>query len=106
MSYTMYMLKDGQIVRTTDFLQWAAWREEFNPTIAATRLSSLGLTVSTVFLGIDHNMQSKGSPILFEAAVFKDDGETDITARYATASEARKGHDLICTQLMKEADRS
>ena len=47
-------------------------------------------TVSTVFLGIDHNF-GEGKPLLFETMVFggKLDEETE---RYSTWEEAVEGH--------------
>lgn len=49
------------------------------------------VSVSTVFLGIDHNHSGKGPPVLFETLVFGGplDGNMD---RYCTYSDAENGH--------------
>lgn len=49
------------------------------------------VTVSTVFLGIDHNFCDMGSPILYETAVFSKDN-SEIADRYITRADAEKGH--------------
>ena len=59
------------------------------------------MTVSTVFLGIDHNFGGKGKPILFETMVF---GKGDLVpdnwmARYCTWEQAEAGHKAIVYEL-------
>jgi len=50
-----------------------------------------GITVSTTFMGIDHNYMPSGPPILFETMIFG--GPHDqYTERYATWDEAERGH--------------
>ena len=53
-----------------------------------------GRSVSTVWLGIDHNHSERGAPLIFETAVFLR-GDCDIMARYSTEAEARSGHAAI-----------
>ena len=50
-----------------------------------------GVLVSTMFLGFDHNMDSRGPPVLWETMIFggKKDGYQE---RYASHVEAYKGH--------------
>jgi hypothetical protein len=50
-------------------------------------------TVSTVFLGVNHNMTGEGDPVLFETMVFGNDdmGGGDMR-RYRTWEEAEAGH--------------
>lgn len=49
------------------------------------------ISVSTVFLVIDHNYSRKGAPILFETMVFG--GRYDgLQFRYSTIEEAEAGH--------------
>jgi hypothetical protein len=57
-----------------------------------------GHLVSTIFLGIDHNLSSKGDPVLWETMVFPTEND-EITSwdeeysdRYTSADDARKGH--------------
>ena len=54
-----------------------------------------GLTVSTVWLGLDHNF-GHGPPLIFETMVFERDEERDGYAeRYATLAAAEAGHRTI-----------
>jgi hypothetical protein len=59
-----------------------------------------GTRISTIFLGIDHDLTGHGPPILFETMVFADgkpwDGEQQ---RYATRVEAEAGHAAWVAQL-------
>lgn len=50
-----------------------------------------GVTISTVWLGLDHNFNSEGPPLIFETMIFSGeyDGEQ---RRYSTWEEAAKGH--------------
>lgn len=60
-------------------------------------------TVSTVFLGINHNFRPSGPPILFETMIFKD-GAPMSTARCSTWNEAVKQHKDILYKLAVEVD--
>ena len=52
------------------------------------------ISISTVFLGIDHNFGGSGTPVLFETMVFG--GEHDeYCQRYHTWQEAEEGHKEI-----------
>ena len=49
--------------------------------------------VSTMFLGMDHNMSGAGPPVLFETMIFWDGHELDEEQeRYCTWEEAEAGH--------------
>lgn len=50
-----------------------------------------GLSVSTIFLGIDHQWR-QGPPILFETMVFGDGPWDEFQRRYSTMGEAKQGH--------------
>lgn len=53
-----------------------------------------GRIVSTVWLGLDHNYEKTGEPLIFETMVFPSSNEYAETecVRYATEEEAIKGH--------------
>ena len=59
------------------------------------------VTVSTAFLGLDHQFADAGPPHLFETLVFGGpfDGEMD---RCATWEGAEKMHDLMCERVKGE----
>lgn len=50
-----------------------------------------GVTVSTVFLGLDHNWGYQGAPVLFETMIFGG-GHDQYQKRYCTWDEAELGH--------------
>ena len=55
--------------RLTDLMTWAHWIEKFDNRVV--KQDHIGeVSVSTVFLGIDHNFVDEGPPILWETMVF------------------------------------
>jgi len=62
-----------------------------------------GVTVSTVWLGIDH-AYGGGPPLIFETMVFGGDHDEDVW-RYATEDEARLGHASVVAMLEREGLR-
>jgi len=63
--------------------------------VAATRLW-WGGAVSTVWLGLDHNLffSDPNHPLIFETMVFPPNSYMDLDMdRYSTEAEAKKGHD-------------
>ena len=92
-----YILVDQKPVLCDDALLW----DDFMINIGGRRVAvssndRLGITVSTTFLGIDHNFSGKGDPILFETMVLTMIGENcldSFTRRYCTWEEAVEGHD-------------
>ena len=63
-----------------------------------------GLSVSTVFLALDHSMFQDGPPVLFETLVFSDEesGETGEQRRYTSWAEAEVGHAEIVAGLRRQ----
>lgn len=56
----------------------------------------LGHFISTVFLGLNHNFDGSGSPLLFETMIFHPDSKWNelYADRYSTWEEAKEGHEL------------
>ena len=86
---------DGEVpVPCPDLMKWAAERESRTWGGCVGRTDVGGKVVHTSFLGIDHNFDGDGPPLLFETMV-RDaaSGEwDDFQERYATWEEAEKGH--------------
>lgn len=85
-------------VRTTaEKLAYYRWYE--NPENRRVgRTEQAGISVSTVFLGIDHGGWDGGPPILFESMVFG--GPMDQHQnRYCTWEQALKGHVELCQKV-------
>lgn len=70
-------------------LEWAHWFEGSDRHVAFTRIEK-AITVSTVFLGLNHQY-GEGPPILFETMVFGGVYDGD-QMRYSTYLEAELGH--------------
>lgn len=75
-----------------NIMHWALWFETADRVVAGTEVNK-DITVSTVFLGLDHQW-SDGPPLLYETLVFggEMDGEME---RYSTKDEAITGHDAM-----------
>jgi hypothetical protein len=86
--------KDGNPVPEPDIRKWADWYEEDKRRVALTILKRPfkdDVSISTVFLGIDHSFSFGGPPILFETMIFG--GEHDQWQdRYFTRVESLQGH--------------
>lgn len=98
----LYWYLDGHTpVATDDVLTWGKmFDDDQKRRVAYTKLPG-GVSVSTVFLGIDHRFRGSGPPILFETMVFGTDD--DMTERYTTWDEAQAGHDAIVADLKAAA---
>lgn len=87
-----YILKDREPVAVTDLYEWGKWFETNDRVVAKTAVSDL--TVSTVFLGLDHRHTSLGRPLLFETMIFgpKDHPLSGWQERSSTWAEAEAQH--------------
>lgn len=87
-----HVVERVEIRNENDLLCWAreVWGDDANRRVAFTEVSP-GVTVSTVFLGLDHNFGRRGPPLVFETMVFDDYGGGDCF-RWATWDEAEAGH--------------
>jgi len=79
--------------------EWADWFAEHGEESRVGRDECGGATVSTVFLGIDHN-HGQGPPLLFETMVFVN-GHGGYMERYHTYDDALIGH-MRTVKLAKE----
>ena len=94
--------EENHPVRVRDVIAWAQQFENLSNRIVAWTQVTSEITVSTVFLGLDHRHFGKGPPILFETMVFggPHDGEMQ---RYATWDDAETGHKVLVGKLRREA---
>lgn len=84
-----WILRNKRPVRCWDMKTWA----KFMGTEKAMVVKTIDgeITISTVFLGINHNFSKTGKPVLFETMIFG--GEHDQECwRYKTWAEAEEGH--------------
>lgn len=94
-----YILEGREIREIPDLLEWARWFNTDRKSIARKRFYFRKITVSTVFLGIDHSFDD-GAPLLFETMVFGGtlDGEME---RYSTYEEALAGHKAMVKRVRR-----
>lgn len=89
MSTDKYILDGHKPVIEKDLMKWAAWLEDADRSVGKTEISK-DVSVSTVFLGLDHQF-GEGPPLIFETMVFG--GPLDqYEERYSTWEEAEAGH--------------
>lgn len=101
LSRTEYILDANRNVIPVTREERLAWsiNNNLEPVIVKQE-TVLDITVSTVFIGIDHNVHFKfddddepHKPHIFETAIFNPNGDlNDIFARYSTWDEAVAGH--------------
>lgn len=87
---------EGHIPKlTNNILEWAQWYENADRHVANEEIN--GVTISTVFLGLDHSFDG-GKPLLFETMIFGG-AHNDYQERCSTWKEAevmhQKAMDLI-----------
>ena len=81
---------DHSISPCADPIEFAKWYENIeNRIIARGKVDND--EASTVFLGIDHNFEMKGAPLLFETMIFPV-SENDYQTRCSTYEEALEMH--------------
>lgn len=77
-----------------DLKKWASFFSDIkNRQVALTEKKNVA--VSTVFLGLDHNFNGEGGPILFETMIFGGFHNEEMR-RYRTWEEAKEGHKAMC----------
>lgn len=85
-----YVLDGKTPVLEPDLLKWARMFEDSSGRRVAQDMIG-DVRVSTVFLGLDHNFDDEGPPLLFETMVFGGSLDEE-TERYATWEQAEAGH--------------
>lgn len=98
-----FILDDDHQPVQVELETWARWFDRVeNRLIAWTEIVS-GVTVSTVFLGLDHNFGWAGPRVMFETMVFG--GRADqYQRRYSTWDDAKAGHEAIVRKLRAKQD--
>ena len=100
---TEHYVLDGIEPVEVDALTWAKWFEKNDRKIALARLANR-VTVSTVFLGLDHQY-GDGPPLLFETMIFGG-AEDQWCDRYTTWEQAISGHVDAIFRALKAEDES
>ena len=96
MKMNTYILEDHKLILESDIIIWAKWMASTKNTVCKIRKGNI--TVSTVFLGIDHNFTGGEVPILFETMVFG--GRHDqLQQRCSTWEQACAQHIDVCAKV-------
>ena len=92
---------DGNAKPESDLMVWARWFETADRHLAVKMIGEV--KVSTVFLGMDHNFDETGPPLLWETMVFG--GPLDQEQRqYTTREQAVAGHyEVVCAVIAAQA---
>ena len=85
-----YILDARRRVVPADLMTWVQWFEQVEQRVVA-KDEVEGVSVSTVFLGVDHRFGGKGPPLLFETMTFGPYG-SEIVDRYSSWDDAETGH--------------
>lgn len=102
-----YILQ-GRAAVPCDLMTWARWLETARDSriVARTNISE-GVTVSTVFLGLDHQWGAGGPPLIFETMVFGGPNDS-LEERCSTYDEAEEQHARVvaaeCKRQSSKAD--
>lgn len=90
-----HYILDGKTPKIIDDLrEWSSQLGKQNTVVKRSELPG-GVTVSTVFLGLDHSY-GNGPPVLFETMIFEGDHD-GYQERYCTWEEAEQGHERAIT---------
>lgn len=93
------LTSDGEPAPCDSLMAWAFWMESSgDERIVARDELPDGVTISTVFLGLDHNLWGRGAPILFETLIFGGAHDREMW-RYATRQQAQDGHARVVREL-------
>jgi hypothetical protein len=99
-----YILDErGQPKLEPDIFAWAEWFELDERRIVRSQqwdnASGNHIHVSTVFLGIDHNFEDHGLPLLWETMAWVNDDSGEHQMRYTSIREAIIGHNWLVEHL-------
>jgi hypothetical protein len=91
-----YTLVGQTPVLESDVIKWAEWFETADRVVAQTEIGAT--LVSTVFLGLDHQL-GDGPPVLFETALFTDGEPEGARRRCATWDQAEAQHRQVVAEI-------
>jgi hypothetical protein len=76
--------------------KYGKWQTDHR--VGNTVIGDNQFTVSTVWLGLDHNYSKTGPPLIFETMVFGEPYSEELY-RYSTEEEAMRGHLAVVDRL-------
>jgi hypothetical protein len=98
-----YYILSNKVPMAVDMWTWANWLEKNEQRVSRTVINSK-CDVSTVFLGLDHNFNETGDPLLFETMIFG--GPMDQEQwRCSTWKQAEAMHDNAVEKARKACEQ-
>ena len=94
-----YYILVGRTPVLTSLLKFELWFEIANRCVSTTKIDDM--EVSTVFLGLDHNFNLSGPPLLFETMIFGNPIDHDYQKRCSTWEQALHMHEEGCAYARK-----
>lgn len=91
-----YYKLQGEEVVACSMEEWSEMLKKPDRILGKAQSKKKGITVSTVFLGLDYNFSKHGPPLLFESMVFGI--EDEICIRYSTYKKAMLGHAQLASK--------
>jgi hypothetical protein len=90
-----YLLDENKHPYKCTLGEWGEWfqnsRGDDKRRVAEDEIN--GKRISTVFLGMDHNLYGEGRPLIFETMVFDEKGNDIWMDRYSTWNDSEIGHE-------------
>lgn len=98
---SLYYRRDGSPYGGEGWKEWVKDFAQFDKKVVQQDVLANGKFVSTIWLGLDHNMG--GRPHIFETMVFPKKGNYSEleTRRYSTEEEAKEGHAALVEKWSK-----
>lgn len=87
--FSSYILENGQVVAEPDPRKFSVWFATADRQVALTRIGEV--SISTVFLAINHNHSMEGPPILWETLISGGPKHGHFM-RYSSLTDALAGH--------------
>lgn len=86
-----YILRGKEVYGPVDTMEWARWYEDADRHVGLAHLGD-GVRVSTVFLGLDHNFDNHGPPLIFETMIFGGPHDQNYCKRCSTWEQVEEQH--------------
>jgi hypothetical protein len=107
--YLYYILEGTKVKKVKKVEDWGKWYEKANKDGSRiVKQQQVGpYYISTVFLGMDHNLEDRGRPIVFESMVFTEHTDSQLgneveCVRYENYGQALRGHKKLAKRYRDE----
>lgn len=87
----------GNVKPESDLLRWGKWMQRGNRVVKKETIGDV--EVSTVFLGMNHNYNKEGPPIIWETMVFGGSHDQEQDRCSGTREQAEALHKKMCERV-------